>query len=153
MFAFTLFIIGCVAINISDAAIDLDKTKQLFLDDFLIASMDNITREIHPIQKYSGNPVLWPSKEWEGKVALLYGSVLRDEGKYRMWYYGSPGVCYAESDDGITWNKPLMNLVEVDGRKTNIIISRDTPADAPNAIPYFYEIFGVHKDLLESDAS
>ena len=66
--------------------ITVDARRQLFLDDYLIASSQNVTRVIHPATKHPDNPVLAPTEPWEGKVAILYGSVLADEGKYRMWY-------------------------------------------------------------------
>jgi hypothetical protein len=72
----------------------------LFLDDYLIASQDNLTRWLHPAEKYPGNPVLWPSESWEPAYAATWGSVFLDEGKYRMWYRTPAGVSYAESDDG-----------------------------------------------------
>ncbi|HJN18733.1 MAG TPA: hypothetical protein QGH10_24735 [Armatimonadota bacterium] len=56
----------------------LDETRQLFLDDWLIESKSNVTRRIHEARKSPDNPVLWPSEEWEGKVAVVYGSVIRD---------------------------------------------------------------------------
>ena len=90
------------------AAVDVDSTKQLFLDDELIASMHNVQRRIHQAKKSEANPVLWPSEPWEGNVAVIYGSVLRDGDKFRMWYHGGQGVSYAESDDGIHWTKPTM---------------------------------------------
>ncbi len=53
-----------------------------------------------------------------------YGSVLRDrKGVWRMWYLGPPIYCeyYAESEDGLKWVRPHLDLVapevrgEVDG--------------------------------------
>ena len=60
-----------------------------------------------------------------GEAVFLYGSVLRDGDVYRMWYYGSFGVAYAESADGVVWHKPDLDLVEIDGTKTNIVIHRE----------------------------
>jgi hypothetical protein len=80
-------------------------------------------------------PVLRPSRDNADApdflAAHFYGTVLFDNGKYRMWYYPChrgqnpdwpaelktqagrwsgeviPGpLCYAESDDGLTWVKP-----------------------------------------------
>ncbi len=59
--------------------------------------------------KYEGNPVLVPDAgSWdEGSVSL--GSVLRENGQYKLWYYGSNNnihqIGYATSPDGITWSK------------------------------------------------
>jgi hypothetical protein len=62
---------------IANAAIVLDSRKQLFLDDYLIASMAHVKRTIEPAQKFPGNPVLWPTESWELAKAIVYGSVIR----------------------------------------------------------------------------
>jgi hypothetical protein len=73
----------------------------------------------------------------------FYGTVLFDQGRFRMWYYpcsfkprrgGVPKnaslewlganmvlgpVCYAESDDGIHWQKPLLRQVRFNGSRDN----------------------------------
>ena len=151
----SLLILYCAALVTAgdDGAIQVDSTKQLFLDDELIASIENVKRQIHQVKKHEANPVLWPSEPWEGHTAVIYGSVLRDGDKYRMWYHGGAGVSYAESDDGIRWTKPPMDFVKLDGQPTNTMIRRGAGEGEPNAIPYFYEIFGVHKDERETDPS
>jgi len=138
-----------VAAATGDSAIVLDERKQLFLDDYLIASMDNVDRRIQQAVKHPNNPVLAPTEPWEGTVAILYGSVIYDDDRYRMWYYAGGNVCYAESADGVHWDKPALCLVEVEGRKTNIILKRDPE----NPFPHFYAIFGVQKDPREKDPS
>ncbi len=125
--------------------IPVTSVKQLFLDDHVVARVENVSRTIHPVSKSEHNPVLWPTESWEGKVAVLYGSVLRDGGRYRMWYHGGSGVSYAESEDGIVWRKPLLGLHLVNGEDTNILIDRNATEGTPNYIPQFYELFGVHK--------
>ncbi len=137
----------------ADHSIIVGHQKQLFLDDYLVASMVNVQRQIHPAKKYAGNPLLWPREPWEGKVAILYGSVLRDGDKYRMWYHNGTGVAYAESVDGLRWTKPPLGLFEIDGRKTNTVVKRDAKSGEPNAIPHFHEIFGVYKDMRDPDPS
>ena len=90
-------------------------------------------------------PVLSPNKDDplapDQVAAHFYGSVLHDEGRYRMWYYPvglrEPGdarradlknltqgpVCYAESADGITWTKPILNQTEFRGSRHNNAIA------------------------------
>jgi hypothetical protein len=88
---------SCLAV-FADPPILLDSRKQLFLDDYLIASSQKVRRQIHPARKFPGNPVLRPTEPWEGGGAIVYGSVLWDEGRYRMWYLTQGGVGYAESE-------------------------------------------------------
>jgi len=133
--------------------ITLSHQKQLFLDDYIVKAMTNIERRIHPVEKYDGNPVLWASEPWEPKLAVLYGSVIRDGGKYRMWYKAGMGVGYAESADGIKWIKPQLDSVKIDGQKTNLLFVKREEFKGPEAFPTFWELFGVHKDERDPDAS
>ena len=69
-------------------------------------------------QKYLGNPVFGPGTEpWEADGAA-YGTVMPVQGGgYKMWYAGfysqgdSTAVGYAESNDGIFWQRPLSDPV------------------------------------------
>lgn len=109
------------------AVIDITIGRQLFVDDFLIASTD-LERKWHQAEYSSANPVLKPEKEWEltdnagaGSAAPFSDGVWYDErdNKFKMWYMAvgkdAPGgycaTCYAESSDGITWTRPDLNVV------------------------------------------
>jgi hypothetical protein len=142
--------IVCVAVA-GDEPIFLDSHKQLFLDDYLIASMARVKRTVEQAEKFPGNPVLWPTESWEPPKAVIYGSVLRDDGKFKMWYLSGAGVGYAESDDGIHWSKPSFDLTLVDGKRSNILFARKSATEGPDAFPYFHELFGVHRDDREPD--
>ena len=131
--------------------VSLDTTKQLFLDDYLVAERQNVTWRIHPARKHPANPLLAPEQAWEGTVALTHGSVIRDGDTLRMWYLSNPGFSYAESDDGIHWVKPKLDLFEIDGKKTNIVLRRDAKEGDPNAIPFLYNAQGVMKDPRDPD--
>jgi hypothetical protein len=138
---------------IGEPVITVGRQKQLFLDDYLIESRTNIKRVIHPAQKYKGNPVLWASEPWEPELNVLYGSVIQDEGKYKMWYKAGMGVGYAESSDGIEWVKPRLDLVMIDGQKTNLLFLKRGKFKGPEILPTFWEPFGVHKDEKDPDPS
>jgi hypothetical protein len=152
-------ILACVFISCSASGqIRLTSTKQLFLDDFLIAEKENVERAIHPAEKFRGNPVLRATEPWEGPVAIVYGSVIQDRAKYKVWYLaygkdGTKGVGYAESDDGIGWIKPQLDFHKVDGQPTNLLITGDTNGKTTNVLPFFAEAFGVHKDTKDPDPS
>ena len=78
-------------------------------------------------------PLLTPSSENpnapDHRVAHFYGTVLYDEGRYRMWYYAmnevlprpheTSMISYAESADGIHWTKPSLGQKEVKGSRDN----------------------------------
>src|SRR2546426_8727328 len=112
----------------ADAGIVLDSRKQLFLDDYLVASMTHVKRTVEQAQKFPGNPVLYQTESWESPVATIYGSVIRDGREFMMWYISRDqagnGVSYATSKDGIRWNKPRLNLTLVDGKRSNILFTK-----------------------------
>ena len=102
--------------------------KQLLVDDYVVAEMDNVTREMGEITRENdGKPILVADEPWEqGNRIGFYLTVLRDEehDKFKMWYLAQmpghrdfrggeadiTGVAYAESDDGINWTKPPVGL-------------------------------------------
>jgi hypothetical protein len=88
----------------AEAVILVDGRKQLFFDDYLIASKSGVRRTLEQAQKFAGNPVLWPTAASEPALATIYGSVIRDGATYKMWYKSGLGVGYAESEDGVAWN-------------------------------------------------
>lgn len=125
--------------------------EQVFFsfDDESLPWRDNLHLTLVAPKKYEGNPVLkhGPQGAVDANGALLYGTVFQDGGKYRMWYIGQPQpdpkfpedtnpphrpVCYAESTDGIHWDKPNLGLVSFCGSKDNNIVSIE-PADHPFA--------------------
>ncbi len=84
-----------------------------------------------PAQKTE--PVLTPQNISE--LFLFGGTVIYDEGRYRLWYDCLPKedigtdrmgnfniVRYAESDNGFDWKLPSLGLIEYNGsRKNNIV--------------------------------
>ena len=47
------------------AAIPIDVGRQLFVDDFLVASSTGVVRKFNKPVKYIGNPVMWPETKAE----------------------------------------------------------------------------------------
>lgn len=131
--------------------IEVGRQKQLFLDDYLISSTTNISRRIHPAEKSNCNPVIRQTEPWEDPMNIMYGSVIRDGEKYRAWYLSGPGVSYAVSDDGIHWVKPPLDLVPINGAKTNILFRKNSEMKGSDELPYYHELFGVHKDERDPD--
>ena len=108
------------------------RNSQLFLDDSLLDDSIRVQRIWHQPEKYP-QPVMRGEFPWEGDCPCLYGTVLRVDGLFRMWYVGTrnsskPRVCYAESHDGLTWEKPQLGICEYDGNKqNNIVIQPEYP--------------------------
>jgi hypothetical protein len=113
--------------NMIDWPLKIDTRRQLFVDEYLIAERKNVHREYHKPVKHPKNPLIVSDRPWESS-RLCVGTVLRDESanKFRMWYRdGKRRVMYAESKDGITWNKPDLGLIKYKGSKKNNIIIKD----------------------------
>lgn len=117
------------------APVEIGCRRELFVEDALIAALSGGARlELHePVPR---EVVLEHDAPWEG-TGTGYHSVFQDGGKYRMYYKGwhievkdgkvKTGshplyCCYAESDDGLTWRKPELGLVEFQGSKANNIV-------------------------------
>lgn len=93
--------------------------KQMFVDDYIIDDMQGVEKRLHQAVKYPENPVLERDRPSDG-FQTDYGSVLYDpaDGLFKMWYQVITGdqnvptthvylVAYAESKDGISWEKPI----------------------------------------------
>lgn len=120
---------GSISPSNGPRLIDLGHQAELFLhDDHLIAESEGLSPVMGKIEKHRANPVIVADRPWE-MGNLGYACVIHDleEGIYKMWYEARDekdhGRClYATSKDGLTWQKPLLNQVEVDGSKQNNIV-------------------------------
>lgn len=110
--------------------------RQLFVDDAIVESTVGLQRNLHPVEKHPANPLIVPDRPWEGQSVLLYGAVIYDPDvdRFRAWYLAwgkhigqSSFICYAESKDGLQWEKPNLGLHPFDGSdETNIVIPNVT---------------------------
>ena len=87
------------------------------------------------------DPVLIGDTDIDGFGASIYGSVLQEDGLFRMWYQAWPrdwdgsdavAVGCAESDDGVVWRKPPRGLVEYGGCRDNHLC--DLPFHSPSVL-------------------
>ena len=119
--------------------LDLGSRRQLLLDDSWFDQSDNVELTLHrPIPREN---VIQCDRPWEGK-SLHYTTVVDDGGTFRMWYrvsLGDPRVdspndtvltCYAESRDGIVWEKPNLGRYDFEGSTENNILG--PPEDFTN---------------------
>ena len=122
----------------------IEDQPQFFFDDGIVESVQNLTRVIHRPEKSEANPLIKKDKPWEhfvyfgtadfalwrdvdsGQFRCLYSDWKFDRAKHAAqggsimaWDYTQDTHLYACSDDGLTWEKPAMGLIEVDGRDTN----------------------------------
>ena len=105
---------------------------ELFVDRYLIEQTEgDVELGLHaPMPQ---EVVMVHDRPWEGN-SCGYHTIFQDGPIYRMYYRGwnhdmktdkqlHPAVvCYAESGDGIHWDRPELGLVEFGGSKRNNII-------------------------------
>lgn len=103
--------------------------KVLFFDYRELESVDGFTRRLEQPVKEPANPLFIADQPWENGNMQLYGSVVKASGKpFQLWYtvIHAPWHMFlacAESEDGLTWRKPLLDLYEFEGQKTNILFT------------------------------
>ena len=139
-----------------------DETKATTLfafDNVSIPHTQNLKLEMRQPERFEGNPVLRRGEPGtvDAHGVQFYGSIIRDGGKYRMWYVAFDDqvdhavkserwrAAYAESMDGVTWVKPELGLVEFRGSKKNNLV------DVGGA--WGFVNLKVIKDEAEPDAS
>lgn len=135
---------------------------ELFLDDERIAWTRNIRREIQPARRHEANPVISREYPWEASYATIYGSVLYDDERdvFRMWYnaygevyFNQQMLAYAESKDGVHWEKPLMEHSSWPGHeRTNIVMGPDPNLHGPGIIRNPDPDNGAERYLLMFDS-
>ena len=118
--------------------------KHLFVDDFRIQEMRAARRVLHQPVKHAHNPVLGTERPWE-ETAVHAGHFLHDgdRGCFRLWYTARAGtvigtrvlvrdnppkevheshICYAESADGVHWDRPDLGITAQERYPGNNII-------------------------------
>lgn len=129
--------------------LEIGSRLELFVDDFLIDKMEDTKLKLHPPQP--AEVALAFDKPWEGETSWV-ANVTLDDGTYRLWYraVGAEGdmrtTCYAESHDGINWERPNLGLHEYNGSSNNNIVMgteywnacvfKDINPSAPNNSKY-----------------
>jgi len=102
------------------------KGPYFFCDDRVTEDRWLLERFTVPLQKHADNPLMEKDFDWEGTGPLMGGSVLYDpsDGLFKMWYCVwnshnyfnklpfSYNMCYAESKDGVQWEKPALGVFE-----------------------------------------
>ncbi len=110
----------------------LSDRREFLVDDTLIENTTgNIKLHLHRPEPQE--VVLVTDQPWEGNTCA-YFTLFQDDDRYRMYYRGShydeatksathrEVTCYAESRDGIHWEKPKLGLVGFEGSKENNIV-------------------------------
>ncbi len=122
------------------AAEDIGGQKQFFIDHKFIESSEGVALNMH-VPARTGEILLKADAPWEKDLRLgSYCTILREpDGRVRLWYNvlerkhepgKNPefmGVAYAESRDGVHFEKPVLGLVEFNGSKQNNLVMPTDP--------------------------
>ena len=107
--------------------INLTKGPQLFIDDYLIAHQEFLSRTVNQPVKLP-DPIVTGGEDGDRNFQPWL-SVLQDEstGRFRMWYSIPVNMMqtqlgYLESDNGIDWIRPYRILTDPDTIRFNISI-------------------------------
>ena len=125
--------------------------KHLFIDDHEVEAIDNLARKLHQPRKERANVVIRPEFRWENNAIQVRTSPvwLPDEDLFKMIYLTraeglDPQIsvdatgavantesfaCYATSQDGVNWEKPVLGLYDYPG-----LDWRGTPVGGENNI-------------------
>ena len=99
--------------------VDLGDDLELFVDYHLIDRMKGTRLKLHHPQP--AEVVIKADRPWEGTFGFGQTVILHD-GKYLMYYQAENKLLYAESRDGVSWTKPNLGIIEVDGSRENNLV-------------------------------
>jgi len=121
--------------------LNLRSRRELFIDPYLIERFEGAALRLHPPQP---REIALSCDPWEG-LAPGYPTVFQDKTRFRMYYRMMPAgwsedddprqmTGYAESKDGIHWEKPALGLFEMNGSTANNTLWRGELSS--NFIPF-----------------
>ncbi len=104
--------------------------KLLFESDPAVIASGGLLRFVQNRPRIHPEPLVRPDCPIDRGGVSAYGTVLHDGGRFRMWYQAIPDkwsfaaditfVACAESEDGIHWTKPSLNLVDCGNGPNNL---------------------------------
>jgi hypothetical protein len=112
-----------------EAPIALGARRELFVDHLLVDRMDGAQLRLHS-PRPAGTAIA-VDKPWEGHFNCAH-TLHRVGDRWHLYYRGltkeewdKEHTCVAFSDDGITWTKPELGLVETCGTRANNCITAE----------------------------
>ncbi len=136
--------------------LSLGQHRELFVDDFLIASLTGDIR-LHAHEPIPAEIALRLNKPWEGGFCN-YGTVIRLPDRFLLYYRGwvcrnqhtpekeAAVYCLAESEDGKRWTRPNLGRIAFKGSSANNIFLADSPT-----VHSFSPFFDARPDCPRSE--
>lgn len=108
---------------------DIGSGRQLFADPHWIDTSQGVRRQLHePVRR---GTAIDSDRPWD-RGGVSYMTTFADGGRYRAWYRcdcemppadrRQPLIGYAESTDGIRWEKPCLGLLDFEGATNNNLV-------------------------------
>jgi hypothetical protein len=103
---------------------ELGSRRELFVDDWLIDSLEGASMRLHHPQPRE--VALQLDAPWEGPTSH-YAAVLHDGDAFRLYYRGGrhagpPVTAVALSQDGVAWRRPALGLHQWEGSGENNVV-------------------------------
>lgn len=124
--------------------LNIGNRRELLIDDFL-TELSGTDAPLVMHRPERREIVMEYDRPWEGD-GWSFVTAFRDGDVCRMYYVAADmyneertkhqprhvNICYAESRDGVHWDKPDLGLVEFDGNKHNNILCKQLTAEGPD---------------------
>ncbi|HBP38778.1 MAG TPA: hypothetical protein DD640_08580 [Clostridiales bacterium] len=112
-------------------ALKIGNRRELFVDNFLIDTLNQAALRMNPPTRRE--IVLKMDQPWESLGSGIYSVVFKDGDIYRMFYRATfphnendrsagQGCAYAESPDGIHWERRNLGIIDYNGQDTNMVV-------------------------------
>jgi len=148
MYGWALALIGFAA----QQALEASQPRYLFIDREHVQRLSLGVEQVFHLPTRVDEPIMVPELAWEGTGfnRIMGGPIWCDERqRWRLWYAAGSLPLYAESEDGVTWQRPSLGLVEHEGSTDNNIIKLQFDVDAPAKSNRMY----ILRDDHETDPS
>ncbi len=120
------------SVNSYGKPLEIGSNRQVFIDGRFLSRTHNVELHTHTPVK-TGERTVDHDQPWEVGGIGPYSNVIKEGDTYRMWYqvmasvewnidHDAGAICYAESKDGIHWEKPNLGLAEFNGSTDNNIV-------------------------------
>jgi hypothetical protein len=151
--------------NMDSTHLYVGHEPQLLVDSYLIECTQGLTRRWYKPTRHGDSPLICQDQPWEQTPYFTYSNynVLRDpqdtlikcwyedlgeiDGKAHPW---RTRLLYAESQDGINFRKPELDICRVNGKLTNIVMGYTGEVSKPSELNPWANV-GVHSSGIIID--
>lgn len=126
-----------------------DPNLHLLADNDELTHHWNLTRTIGRPDRAT-RPLLQADRPWEGEQIACWGTVIHDpaDGLFKIWYQtwledvpaahvSRSVICYAQSRDGLTWEKPNLGVTMYHGSTDHNVVYTVEDFDQPHQLDCF----------------